>query len=308
MQWQANPYVFPMLLSAILASLLAVLAWRRRAVPGATTLTVLMLVLTVWAILYAIELAAVDLASKLFWARLQYAAFLPVPVVWLIFVLQYTNQEKMLSRRSIALFAVVPLVILALVWTTERHGLIYRSVSLDTSQGFSLLAMDYGAAFWIQGVYNYILFLLATAIAFRTFLQSPPLQRSQMGVLLIAALVPLIGNILYITKLSPWPHLDLGPVLITISGLLGVWGLFRYGFLDIMPVARDALIEGMTDSVIVIDTRYRILDLNAAAQQSIGLTRAASVGQRAAGLIPLWSQVVNRLPCAGTLRTRARSR
>ncbi len=302
MQWQINPYVFPMLLSAVLASSLAVLAWRRRPVPGATTLTVLMLVLTAWAILYAIELAAVDLASKLFWARLQYAAFLSVPVLWLVFVLQYTNQEKMLNRQSITLLTVVPLVTLALVWTTERHGLIYRSVSLDTSQGFSLLALDYGTAFWIQGVYNYLLFLVATAIAFRTFLQSPPLQRSQMGILLIAALVPLIGNILYVTKLTPWPHLDLGPVLVTISGLLGVWGLFRYGFLDIMPVARDTLIEGMTDSVIVIDTQHRLLDLNSAAQQLIGLTRAASVGQRAAGLIPLWSQVVNRLPATGTLR------
>ena len=126
MQWQLNPYVFPMLLSAVLASLLAVLAWRRRPVPGATTMTVLMLVLAAWAILYAIELAAVDLASKLFWARLQYAAFLSVPVLWLVFVLQYTNQEKMLSRRSIVLLAIVPLVTLALVWTTERHGLIYR--------------------------------------------------------------------------------------------------------------------------------------------------------------------------------------
>ena len=101
MQWQINPYIFPMLLSAILASLLALLAWRRRPVPGATTMTVLMLVLTAWSILYAFELAAVDLASKLFWARLQYAAFLSVPVLWLVFVLQYTNQEKMLGRRSI---------------------------------------------------------------------------------------------------------------------------------------------------------------------------------------------------------------
>jgi PAS domain S-box-containing protein len=302
MQWQINPYIFPMLLSAILASLLALLAWRRRPVPGATTMTALMLVLTVWSILYAFELAAVDLTAKLFWARLQYAAFLFVPILWLVFVLQYTNQEKMLSRRGIVLLAIIPLVTLALVWTTERHGLIYRSVSLDTSQGFSLLVLDYGEAFWIQGVYNYFLFLFATAIAFRTFLQSPPLQRAQMGILLIAAMVPLIGNILYVTKLTPWPHLDLGPVLVTFSGLLGVWGLFRYGFLDIMPVARDALIEGMTDSVIVIDTQHRILDLNTTAQRLIGLTRATAVGQQAAGLIPQWNQVVNRLPRAGTLR------
>ena len=295
---QMSPYIFPMLLSAVLASSLAVLAWRRRPVPGATTMTVLMLVLTAWAILYAIELAAVDLASKLFWARLQYAAFLSVPVLWLVFVLQYTNQEKMLSRQSMVLLAIVPLVTLALVWTTERHGLIYRRVSLDTTQGFSLLALDYGMAFWIQGVYNYLPVSVATAIAFRTFLQSPPLQRAQMATLLIAALVPLIGNVLYVAKLTPWPHLDLGPVLITISGLLGVWALFRYGFLDIMPVARDALIEGMTDSVIVIDNRHRLLDLNGAAQQLIGLTRAVAVGQQADGLIPGWSQVIDRLPRA----------
>ena len=164
MQWQINPYIFPMLLSAILASLLALLAWRRRPVPGATTMTVLMLVLTAWSILYAFELAADDLTAKLFWARIQYAAFLFVPILWLVFVLQYTNQEKMLSRRGIILLAIIPLVTLALVWTTERHGLIYRSVSLDTSQGFSLLALDYGEAFWLQCVYNYFLFLFSLPI------------------------------------------------------------------------------------------------------------------------------------------------
>ncbi len=45
--------------------------------------------------------------------------------------------------------------------------------------------------------------------------------------------------------------------------MAGVWALLRYRFLDLLPVARDALIESMSDGVAVIDAQGRVVDLNA---------------------------------------------
>jgi PAS domain S-box-containing protein len=57
------------------------------------------------------------------------------------------------------------------------------------------------------------------------------------------------------------------------------WGLFRYRLLDIMPVARDAIIEGMGDGVIVLDVQNRIVDLNPAARRIIGRRALGAIGQ-----------------------------
>ena len=42
--------------------------------------------------------------------------------------------------------------------------------------------------------------------------------------------------------------------------------LFRYRLLDIVPVARDALVENMSDGILVLDAKNRVVDVNPAVQ------------------------------------------
>jgi PAS domain S-box-containing protein len=98
--------------------------------------------------------------------------------------------------------------------------------------------------------------------------------------LLIGALVPLVGNVLSTFKLIPIP-LDLTPFAFTVAGVLVSWGIFRFRLLDIVPVAREAVIESMGDGVIVLDVQNRIVDLNPAAQDIIGRKTSEVIGQPA---------------------------
>jgi PAS domain-containing protein len=76
---------------------------------------------------------------------------------------------------------------------------------------------------------------------------------------------------LYVTGLSSAPNLDLTPFAFLLSGAAIYWGLVRFRFLDIVPVARDALIEGMDHGVVVVDTEGRVVDPNPAARRILGL-------------------------------------
>jgi PAS domain S-box-containing protein len=277
------------MLSAALSAAMAVLAVRRRRAPGAMMLALLMAMLGNWALLYALELASADLASKVFWAKAQYLFFVWAPFLWVIFVLRYTGRDVWLRPRNIILAAIIPAVTIGLAWTTEQHGLIYQQTSLDTSQAYSMLVLDYGPAFWVQGTYLYVLMFLGLILLVYTFQQSARIYRLQIALLAVAALVPLLGNIFYISRLSPWPNLDLTPFAFLISGALAVWSLFRYRFLDILPVARDVLIEGMDDAVIVLDDQQRIVDLNRAAQRLFGPKSRKALGQPADHLLSTWS-------------------
>lgn len=300
---QTNPYVLPLILSALLSALLAVLAWRRRPAPGAATLALLMAALGGWAVAYILELISPDLASKLFWAKVQYISFLAIPALWLVFVLQYSGRQKALTPRRLALLTVMPLVTLALVWTTERHGLIYRDVILSVDRPHTLLLLSYGPFFWVQGIYSYALFLFATGIVLLTFLSGRRIQRSQSAALLVGALVPLVGNALYVAGAGPFPNLDLAPMLFFVTGIAALWGLLRYRFLDLLPVARDVLIEGMSDGVAVIDDRGRVVDLNSAAQQIVSQPGDAVLGAPAAAVLPGWADLEPRLGAARELQS-----
>lgn len=207
--WQYTPYIIPLLVTTVLAIALAFYVWRHRTTHGAVTFALLMLAIAEWSSGYTLELGALDLATKVFWGKVQYLGIVTTPMAWLAFALQYTNQEKWLTRRNVALATIVPLMTLLLVWTTEGHGLIWKRMTLNTSSPFPALALSYGAWFWVNWVFSYVLLLLGTLLFMRLLIRSSHLYRWQSVLLLLVALAPWIGNGIYILRLSPVPNLDL---------------------------------------------------------------------------------------------------
>src|SRR5262245_23382106 len=120
MQWQAAlPYTIPLFIAAALALIVAFVALRRQAVPGARPLLALSLAAGLWSFAYALELSTVGSPVALFWARVQYLGIMTLPVAWVIFALQYTNHQHWLSRRSLLALLVIPLTTQVLVWPNE---------------------------------------------------------------------------------------------------------------------------------------------------------------------------------------------
>ena len=279
MHWQYNPYVLPLLMAAAVSVVLALFAWRRRPAPGVTPFALFMLSMAEWSLAYVLELGSIGLSAKVFWSNFTFLGIVIAPAAWLAFVLQYTSREKWLTRRNITLSAIMPLVTLLLAWTNKSHGLFRSNVGLDTNGSFSMLTVTYSVGFWVHTAYSYLLLLLGTILLIQAFIRSPHLYRKQAGVLLAGALVPWVGNALHIFGLNPFSLLDLTPLAFTCTGLAMAWGLFRFRLLDIMPVARDAVIESMSDGMIVLDAQNRIVDLNPSAQRIIGRSASEAIGQ-----------------------------
>ena len=74
-------------------------------------------------------------------------------------------------------------------------------------------------------------------------LNSTHLRQSQIGLALLAILVPFIGNIVYVSPLNPQPGLDWTPFRFTIAGLLFAVSLFRYQLIKIEPMAHKAVLR-----------------------------------------------------------------
>lgn len=276
MGWNHVPYTYVLFAGGIVALLGSLYAWRR-GVHKSQALIVSKVALFVWLVGYGFEIGFSDLSSKVFWARVQYLGIVTVPVTWFAFAMIYTGRERWIQPRTIALLTGLPLVTLVLVWTNGMHGLIWSRTAIGPSGMF--LELDYGPWFWIHLAYSYLLVLLGAGLLISGVSRSIHLYQHQSLALLAAAVLPLLSNAFYVLGFGPLPNLDWTPFAFLFS--IGVFflALFRYRLLDIVPVARDAIVDGMNDGVLVIDLQNRIVDLNPAAQRILGLSTETTIGK-----------------------------
>ncbi len=290
MHFQVNTYALYMFITATLSGSIALYTWQRRNTSGAIAMAFLMLATAQWAFGYAMELSSPTLSGKLFWTNFNFLGIVMQPL-WLVFVLQYTHRAGWLTRRNLILLFIPSVVTLTLTWTNKAHGLIRSAISLDTSGPIPMLDPTYSIGFWLFWLYLMILSLITTGMLIYTFINTSGLYRRQIATLLIGSFVPWLGNIIYLSGRSPFYKMDLTPPSFAIMGLIATWSIYRYRLLDIVPVARDAVIESMSEGVVVLDTQNRIVDLNPAAQKIIGHTVSGVIGRPAAQVLPNWSDL-----------------
>ena len=276
MDWNHTPYVYVLFAGGLVALLGAGYAWWR-GVHDSRALTVFKAALFVWLVGYGFEIAVPDLGSKVLWAKVQYLGIVAVPVAWFVFAAVYTGKERWSQPRTVALLSGLPLVTLILTWTNEAHGLVWSDTAIGPSGLF--LMLEYGPWFYVNVAYSYLMVLLGAGLIVSGVSRSIDLYRRQSLALLVAAVLPFLGNVLYVLDPGPLPNLDWTPFAFLFSSGIFFVALFRYRLLDVVPVARDAIVEGMNDGVVVIDLQHRIVDLNPGAQRILGLSPKETVGK-----------------------------
>jgi PAS domain S-box-containing protein len=255
-----------------------------------------MLAVAQYSLAYAFELVSSTFSAALFWDNMVWLGAALAPTLWLVFVLQYTGRAGWLTRRTLALLAVEPLITLLLVWITPLRPLVENFMRWNTGGSLSALAETFGPWYWIDIVYSYLLLLVGAILIcmlIQALMRSAHLYAGQAGALLLAVLAPWLGNALTNFGLSPFPKFDLTPVAFTISGLAVAWSLFRFRLLDLLPVAREAVMESMHDAVIVLDEHDRIVDLNPAAQRLAQRSASGAVGHPCSQVFAAWPALLD---------------
>lgn len=273
--------------------LVALLAWSRRRTPGSIYFALLMIAVAVWAFTSAVEFSLSSIPAKILWAKLSYLGIVNVAPLWLLFALKYSQQSRQLSRIQTLLLWVVPVIILLLAATNEQHHLVWPSVTPLPDTPGTLLIYEHGIIVWVNAAYSYLLLLLGTIVLVRAVLRSAQLYRLQVGALLLGAALPWISNIMYVLDLSPAGY-DITPIAFALTGLTLAYGLFRFQMFDIVPVARDVLIESMSDGVLVLDARNRIVDANPAVCHLLGGDVPRIVGQPAEAILAEWPELIRQ--------------
>lgn len=271
MQWHFTIYSAILGLSTLIAAGVLVVAWRRRAVHGGTSLALLMLSATIYAGTACLESAAVGIPAKVFWSKLQYLGSMTCPPLLLVFAMDYARCERWLNWRTISAAFALPVIGIGLAWTNEAHNWIWTDFQPSLA-GENLLIYIHGPAFWIIVAYLYFVTAAATVVLVRNVIHSTSVYRRQAMAIVIASLAAWTGSILYVLNRSPIPGFDWTSTGFALTGFALAWGILRYRLFDLVPVTSEAVVESLPDGVIVLDLAERIVDINQAALNLIGLS------------------------------------
>lgn len=261
----ANAYRGLLFLSGIITLFLGIYSYRQGKVLGSRYFSVLMVLAFVWAICHVLELSSADISTKVFWFNMQQAGTLFLPIMWLALALSYSKKEHFLNSRNLMLLSVLPVLAFFLVWTNNLHHLVRLDIYLENLNGFTVVRTVRNPFFLIFIVYSYLLLMVSGIVFLKAIFESTRLYRSQAIVLFVAFLLPFMVNQIIFFEVNPFHPYGSTVLAFVPSGLLITWGLFHFRLLNIWPIARDRVIEGMKDPILVFDQEDKLADFNPAA-------------------------------------------
>ncbi len=289
--WQFTPLAVPLFVGAAIMLLVTIIAWQRRAARGGILLTLLGVAAIIYSLGYALELGSQTVPEVQLWLKVEYIGVTPTAGLILCLVLAFTGRQRFLTRINLGLLFAIPVITLILAWTNEQHELIWRVITLDTSGMFTRTFLTRGVWYWVQTAYFYLNLLGAAVLLMTALRQASGLYRRQLGVMLGAVLVPLSVHLVYLTGLAP-AGLDLNAYGVILVAAALAWAMLDYQLFDIMPVAREAVLDSMSDAVIVSDAQDRVIELNPVALQMVDPASSKVLGYPFAEAFAAWPDVV----------------
>lgn len=269
-------YLFVILapIAGLVILLTLVYTWQRRNTVGAWSLMVYLLVVAGFLFTTTFEVLAPTEVTTVFWAKFSYLFIAFIPITWLAFAFEYSGIRPWLSPARFWVFYPMPVITLLLALTTEAHGLVWSSYSFEQVGQLLVLHLVHGPWFWIFGLHFYACLAGGAVIIGRAYFGSHRIYRQQSLWTVTGALVPLLANALYVFQPIEGLQQDFTPVAFALSGMVFTIGIYKYRLLTLAPVARAALVDNMTDGLLVLDYSLRLVDINPAAREMFALASA----------------------------------
>jgi diguanylate cyclase (GGDEF)-like protein/PAS domain S-box-containing protein len=263
-------------LIGLTSSMAAVRAWARRDLPGLHSFPLISLSIVLWSFAESVRLLSNAPLSTV-GAIAEILGVGLLPVAWLAFVIDYCGislpiadtRSQRAGARAAELYwnirgaALLVALLGSLLLTSADYPQIISGIVL----GDNLEAGGYGLIDSLQVAFVSLILIAGTLLLFDHLQRSPRTSKPRIRLTLAGTLVPMIVYTLEIAELHPVESFPLSLPLFAIGQWAFLLFVMRGEFVQILPLAREALIKHVDNGVFVLDRKGVILDLNPAAGQ-----------------------------------------
>jgi len=255
-----------------------------------------------WTFADGMDVVSSSLERHVFWAKTSYLGAGSVSVFLLLFALEYTGRNERVGVGAIAALLLVPSLGFVATALNEYHQLTWTGFTQSPADP-RVLTYQHGPIFYALLLYASVLLLITTVILIGFARRAPVLYRRQSLTVIVAIAVPWSAMIVYVGAPGRFPGFN-PSIALACSGLVLVFGLLRHGLLDLVPIARETLVETMPDGLLAVDTLGRVVDINPAAVRLLGLDGGEPTGRSLGELLTHWPELAHRIGNAGERRDR----
>jgi PAS domain S-box-containing protein len=260
-------------IAVILNVFTAGVSWRRRKIKGGMYFAIAMLALTFWTLAAGLDYAAVAIPLKVLFTKLEYLGYHSALALLAIYTLLYAGHEAWLKKTWVKVFFVfIPVSNILLDWTNELHGWLWTGFIANGS-GNNVVIFEHGPGFIWTTLTGYLMIAIIATNLLQVAFMGPVMLRKQARLLLLALLIPVASNLLYQFDTFNIPGVDWTSITFSITGIVFLIAIYGSRFLEIIPIARNTLIERLPDGVLVLDSQGCLVDFNPQAQAIFGIRK-----------------------------------
>ncbi len=230
--------------------------------------TAMMVMIALWCFSYLFELLSPNEFFSIRWSNVKFIAIALISPTFFLFTYYYFENRDSRKLKKFFLIYLIPVINIGAIHTNFLHHLFYTSQNgIQTDIGF-ILETAKGPFFWFHTLYSYIFLVLGIILIIKSLFKSKSLYSKQALFLILGICAPVIGNIISIFDLYPIIY-DITPLFFVITGIFFSLAIFQYRLFKIAPIAREIIVEYLSEAIFVLDENCIIVDFNKSAKQLI---------------------------------------
>ncbi len=183
------------------------------------------------------------------------------PVFFLLFGLAFAKRDFSFERKYLFLF-VIPVLTNIVLWTNSSHNLFYKEY-LTSSEYI------YGPYFLVHILWLYGCVLIGIGKLLSFSIKNAGFFSKQALLIIAGTVLPLVldvvwimGSFLDIEYLKMFSQYDITPITFTFAIICYALAIFKFDFLNVVPIALQRIVDIISDGFIVIDEDFNIIDYN----------------------------------------------
>lgn len=257
-----------MLMGVVLAVLMAVWVQTRPDFAGRGAFLGMWLSLCWWCLFAVLEITILGTENKAMLARWTWPAIIAMPSFWAVFSLRYLyGWQRKIKIKSDGVYLLPAILLVVLALTDPWHHGLYRSYYPSSDMVNAGLIYKPGWVYYTAAFYLYLLMLSAFSLNILSLERGARVYRRHYQAFLLASLLPWVANLGYITSYWTLFDFDPTPFCLLITCHIFAYLMWRSHLFDLVPVARNLLIDSFPDPVLLLDGQDRVIDANHSALQ-----------------------------------------
>lgn len=254
----------------LIAAGVSVYSYLRSYTKGHVYFSLMMLMIAEWALAATFESAAREMQAKIVWSSIEYIGACTCAVFYLQYAFGFSVSRSQWFLKHFWIFWIIPLIIILLAATNQYHHLIWHGFEWSPA-GNNILIYHHNVAFYAMIAYSLGLVLVSLVFILTSIPYMPFAYKGQANFVIVASVFPFISTLSYALGVTPVEGLDITVISFVLTGLVLLFGIYRYRIFNILPLARNQITEIMQEGVIITDADYRIIFNNPAAIRLLGI-------------------------------------